>query len=148
MLMPGELLPELKSLSEKIAPGRVFFHDPVLPEEIIGSIACFDVGLCLFPPINYSSYASLPNKFFDFICAGLAVCIGPSPSMEPIVKKYGFGVICDTFDPHDIASALNRVTQEHWADMRKKALEASNVLNAQVEMKKLVSIYESLLMTA
>jgi hypothetical protein len=144
--MPHEQITELKRLAEELAQSRVFFHEPVPPEEIVSHIACFDVGLCIFPPVNYSSYASLPNKFFDFICAGLAVCIGPSPSMATFIKKYGFGVVCNTFNPQDIASMLNEISLEQWMEMRRSAIAASNELNAQVEMKKLVNIYDRLLL--
>lgn len=145
MLLPHDYLSELKSLAEKRAPGRVFFHDTVPPEDIIREISRYDVGLCIFPPVNYSSFASLPNKFFDYICAGLAVCTGPSPSMTEIIRRYEVGLVCDTFEPEDMASMLNQTSMEQWLKMRKAARIASTDLNAEVEMGKLVHLYDSLL---
>ncbi len=145
MLIPNEYIVELKNLADRIAPNRVFFHDPVPPEKILERIAEFDVGLSIFPPVNYSSFATLPNKFFDYICAGLAVCLGPSPSSVELVEKYGVGVISDTFDPDDIASALNRTSADRWISMRQASRYASRELNAGIEMKKLINIFDRLL---
>ena len=94
MFIQSDYVEELKRSASTLAPGRVFFHDPVPPEDITKEISQYDVGFFLIPPTNYNYHFCLPNKFFDFICAGLAVCIGPSPSMAEMVKKYGLGVVC------------------------------------------------------
>jgi glycosyltransferase involved in cell wall biosynthesis len=144
MFLHNEFVDELKNIAEKLTPGRVFFHDPVLPENIVHKISEFDVGIYILPPTNYNNLVALPNKFLDFICAGIAVCIGPSPAMGKIVKEYGVGVVCDTFDPKDMASLLNKISSEQWVGMKKAARIASDELNAAVEMKKLVNIYDDL----
>ncbi|HPC48205.1 MAG TPA: glycosyltransferase, partial [Deltaproteobacteria bacterium] len=99
MFLENDYVPELKRLAHRKAPGRVFFHDPVPPEDITQTIARFDVGFFPIPPVNYNYHACLPNKFFEFVCAGLAVAIGPSPAMAELVTRHGFGVISPSFDP-------------------------------------------------
>jgi glycosyltransferase involved in cell wall biosynthesis len=145
MFIYNDYVETLRRMAETIAPGRVFFHDPVPPEDITKYIARFDVGFFVLPPINFNYKFALPNKFFEFICAGLAVCIGPSPAMAEIVKSYGIGVVCDTFDPEAMASMINRISTKQWVGMRQAATKASYELNAHVEMKKLVNIYGDLL---
>jgi glycosyltransferase involved in cell wall biosynthesis len=145
MFLKNEYVQELQRLAEQKAPGRVTFHDPVPPQDITKTISCYDVGFFPIPPVNYNYHACLPNKFFDFICSGLAVCIGPSPSMAEIVNKYGLGVECSSFNPEDMASMLNRITNDQWEVMKQAARNASAELNARVEMKKLINIYEKLL---
>jgi glycosyltransferase involved in cell wall biosynthesis len=136
---------ELKSLSEKVAPKRVFFLPAVKPHQIVMSLNAFDIGVCLIPPEPVSYKHALPNKFFEAIVAGLAVVIGPSPAMVPIVKEYGLGVISDGFEARDVAIALNKVTAEDINRMKLNALKASQLLNADVEMGKLMEIYRKLL---
>jgi glycosyltransferase involved in cell wall biosynthesis len=116
----------------------------VPPEEIVKRISMFDVGLHFIPPSSYNNLVCLPNKFFDFIAAGLAVCIGPSPSMTEIVEKYGLGCISPSFEPAQIAATLNQTSADQWNRMREAARKASEALNAQQEMTKLVSLYEGL----
>jgi glycosyltransferase involved in cell wall biosynthesis len=145
MLLQNEYVEELEDMAEKLAPGRVFFHNPVPPEDIVQEISNYDVGFYILPPTNYNNHVALPNKFFDFICAGLAVCIGPSPSMATLVNKYGFGVVCNSFKPEDMASMLNQIPLGRWVHMRQAARIASSEINAQNEMKKLMNIYDRVL---
>ncbi len=134
----------LQHLAQRLAPERVFFHPAVKPEEIVPRIAEFDMGFYLLPPACFNQAAALPNKFFDFIAAGLAVCIGPSLEMAHLVNQYRFGAIASSFDPGDAARLLNSLTAEDIDEMKHNALEARKVLNAEVEMSKLVDLYASL----
>lgn len=145
MFLPNAYVEELKHMADKIAPGRVFFHDSVPPDEITRELSQYDIGFYILPPTNYNNLVALPNKFLDFICAGLAVCIGPSPSMAEIVNKYALGVVGDSFKPEDIASLLNKTTSQQWLDMKQAARIAASELNAGTEMKKLIDIYARML---
>jgi glycosyltransferase involved in cell wall biosynthesis len=137
-------LKELKKLARERTPSRVTFHEPVPPEEIVKKISEYDIGFCLIAPTNYNYLISLPNKFFDYIMAGLAVCVGPSPSMAEIVRQYGLGCVAPSFDPRDVAKALNQLTIDELSKMQLASLEASKKINAQSEMKKLVQLYDGL----
>ncbi len=132
----------LKKLGERIAPGRIVFHEPVPTEDIVDRISQYDMGFCLIVPTNYNYLVSLPNKFFDYIMAGLGVCIGPSPSMTKLVEQYGFGVVAPSFNPEDIAKTLNGLAIEQISAMRRASREASKHLNAEVEMGRLVQLYD------
>jgi hypothetical protein len=131
-----------------VAPGRVFFHQPVRPAEIVSRISEFDMGIFVLPFTSFSYWAALPNKFFDFIAAGLAVCIGPSPEMTQLVRQFGFGVVTRSFEPAEVADTLNRLSAADIDQMKLKALEAGDTLNADVEMAKLIALYTGLLETA
>jgi glycosyltransferase involved in cell wall biosynthesis len=145
MLLENDYLNELKRLSDIIAPGRVTFHKPIPPEKIVEYLSKFDVGFYILPPSNYNQLAALPNKFFDFINAGLAVCIGPSPSMTDMVRTHGLGIVGPTFSPGDIAGLINQTTPDEWQTMKDRSRTASKTLNAQTEMAKVLQIYQNLL---
>jgi glycosyltransferase involved in cell wall biosynthesis len=135
----------LKKLAEQIAQGRVFFHSAYPSLKIVENISKFDIGFFPLPPTNFNYHIALPNKFFEFIAAGLAVCIGPSPSMAEIVEQYHCGVVAKSFDPQDLADLINQTSISDWQRMQKASREAARVLNADVEMNKLLDIYETLL---
>ncbi|MBN1180639.1 MAG: hypothetical protein JXB49_00025 [Bacteroidales bacterium] len=135
----------LKQLSARIAPDRVIFHDPVSPEQVVAEISQYDIGFYILPPTNLNNKILVPNKLFDFINAGLAVCIGPSPSMVDIVKRYGFGCVASTFEPRDVANMLNNLDVQDLSRMTDEARKASLELNAENEMVKVVHLYENLL---
>ncbi|MBN2298598.1 MAG: hypothetical protein JXM72_08385 [Deltaproteobacteria bacterium] len=145
MLLENDYLKELKRLADVIAPGRVTFHKPLPPEEIVGYLSKFDIGFYILPPSNYNQLVALPNKFFDFINARLAICIGPSPSMASMVRSKDMGVVGPTFSPRDIADILNRTTPDEWRSMKEGSSRASQTLNAETEMKKVLNIYQKLL---
>ena len=81
MFMPSPYIQTLKQLGAERVPGRVFFHDAVAPEEIVPTIAEYDIGFNFIAPTNYNYLVCLPNKFFESINAGLAILTGPSPAM-------------------------------------------------------------------
>ena len=57
------------------------FHDPVAPAELPFAMNACDVGVFCMPPININARYALPNKFFDFVQARLAVGVGPAEEM-------------------------------------------------------------------
>jgi glycosyltransferase involved in cell wall biosynthesis len=134
----------LRKLAETLTPERVMFYEPVPPEQIVKRISEYDMGFYLLEPNSFNNIAALPNKFFDYIVAGLALCIGPSPSMAEIIRQYGLGCVAPSFDPRDVAEALNRLTIEELSKMQLASLEASKKINAQSEMKKLLELYDGL----
>jgi len=145
MFVPSSYVEELKQIAAARAPGRVFFHPPVAPEAIVPRIAEFDIGFTLLPPQSFNDQVALPNKFFESIGAGLAVCAGPSPSMAAIIQQYACGVTAPSFDPEDIATLLNQTTVATWRAMRRNARAAAKELNAAREMNKVVQLYSRLL---
>ena len=143
MLVPSnqQYIEQLQKLSQQIAPDRVTFHDPVHPTEIVKRIQGFDIGFFLLPHTSFSYEAALPNKFFEFINAGLAVCIGPSPEMAHLAKQYQFGIVAPSFQPQAVANLLNNFEAAQIDQMKHHALQARLDLNADVEMAKLQALY-------
>jgi hypothetical protein len=141
----GSYIKKLRLLAESLSPGRVHFRSPVDPSNVVTTISEFDIGTYLLPPIVLNHEYALPNKFFDFIAAGLAIAIGPSPEMANIVRKYECGVISDCFSPVDLACRINRLSTEEINSMKRNSVVAAKELNADVEMAKLISIYKHLL---
>jgi glycosyltransferase involved in cell wall biosynthesis len=135
----------LKRLADKLTPGRVTFHEQVLPGEIVQRISEYDIGFYLLEPNSFNNIVALPNKFFDFISAGLIICIGPSPSMAELLRKYGFGVVAPSFDPKEVAKTLNQLSLDQLSMMRLASQKAAKEINAEKEMSKLVDLYNRLL---
>lgn len=131
----------LQAEADRIVPGRVYFHRAVSPSEIVSTLNKFDMGFYLLAAENYNNSVALPNKFFDFIQAGLGVCIGPSPEMARLVRKYNFGVVTDSFEPPVVARQLNLLTADDIDKYKLAALEARLSLNANIEMQKLLNVY-------
>ncbi len=144
IIQPAHLA-ELRTFSERIAPGRVVFHDPVAPAQIVARIAEYDIGIYIQPPTTYNFSVVLPNKFFEFMMAGLAVIIGPTETMARIVDAYGFGCAAPSFDPSAVAALLNGLTVEQITALRAQARVAAQAINADTEMAKLITLMKQVL---
>lgn len=108
---------------------RISFIEPVAMQDICQRLNEYDVGIYLLPPVNFNHEHALPNKFFEFIQARLAVAIGPSPEMVSLVKEYGCGVVADSFDPQSLANTLEGVTSEDIRAYKQAANRAAAELN-------------------
>jgi len=136
---------DLRKLADRLVPGRVRFRQPVPPGEIVRYVSEYDMGFCVIEPSSYNNLMMLPNKLFEYIQAGLAVCVGPSPAMAQLVKQYGVGRVAASFKPADVADTLNQLTLEELNSMKEAAHRAAAVLNSDVEMGKVVAVYRKLL---
>jgi hypothetical protein len=92
---------------------------------------------------NY--YYVLPNKFFDYMMAGLAIALPPLPSMQKIVEENQNGVVASDQSIQAMASALNGLSVAEINRFKQNSLMAAKKFNAEVEMGKLMSIYNDLL---
>ena len=70
--------------------------------------------------------------------------VGRSPAMVEVVRRFGVGVVAPSFTPHDVAATLDRLTVDQVEAMRTAALHAARTLNADVEMHKIVDLYDGL----
>jgi len=98
---------ELRAAAQ--ADSRIRFIEPVTMQDICQRLNEFDVGVYLLPPVNFNHEHALPNKFFEFIQARLAVAIGPSPEMATLLRQYRCGVVADSFDPKALATVIRQL---------------------------------------
>ena len=141
---PG-YLEELKALAVRTAPNRIFFREAVTITEVVHSISDCDIGLCYMAPTTYTWLMTLPNKLFEFIVAQLAVVSGPSPAMAEVVQEFKVGWVASGFEARDLAAALNPLTVEQIQAARANAQQAAKILNAEVEINKMLALYARLL---
>jgi hypothetical protein len=123
---------------------RVRFVEPVAMPEICRRLNQYDVGIYLLPPVNFNHEHALPNKFFEFIQARLAVAIGPSPEMTRIVNEYSLGVIAASFEPKALAAALDQLTDESIRAYKLAAGRAARELNYEAAGRVLLHEIERL----
>ncbi len=135
----------LKHLADTVAPGRVFFRPPVYPTEIVRTIAQYDIGISVIPPVTATYWLTLPNKIFESIVAGQAVIVGTSPAMADLIRQYDVGWVTEDFSAAALAKTLNALTTQQIRAARERARAAAQTLNAEVEMAKLVKLFSELL---
>ena len=112
------------------ADSRIRFRPPVPMEDITATINEYDIGVYLLPPVSFNSQAALPNKFFEFIQARLAVAIGPSPEMERLATRHGFGIVAPSFETQELAGRISALSAMEIERLKHQADQASHELHA------------------
>jgi hypothetical protein len=124
---------------------RVHFRDAVPMERLPEETREYDVGLVLLEPTSFNHLHALPNKFFEFIQARLAVATGPSPEMAGLVREYGCGVVAGDFRPEALASQLTALTPDSLVRLKQSSHRAADVLCWEREGEKLLAVVGRLL---
>lgn len=132
---------KLKKMSEKY--DNIEFLEPVKNEEVVKKINKFDIGLHIIAPTNFNNACAMPNKFFDFIQARLAVVVGPSPEMKKLVEEHSLGVVTNDFSPRSIANAIKSLKTEDIIRFKFNAHKLSYEMSAEKNRIKYLSIIKS-----
>ncbi|MCP5268567.1 MAG: glycosyltransferase [Zoogloeaceae bacterium] len=127
------------------ADERIRFIPAVPMGEICSTLNKYDMGIYLLPPVNFNHEYALPNKFFEFIQARLAVAIGPSPEMARIVRTFGCGVVADSFDPSELAGVISKVSEGELVRYKAAADVAATEVNYETGGRVLLQKIERLL---
>jgi hypothetical protein len=91
---------------------NINFIEPVNINDIPKHTNQYDIGVFLLPPTNFNYTYALPNKFFEFIQARLAIAIGPSPEMAAVVKTYDLGAVSEDFTAESLAKKIKDLSVE------------------------------------
>jgi glycosyltransferase involved in cell wall biosynthesis len=127
---------------------RVDFASPVPMIDLVREAARFDVGLFALPGYSRHNQYALPNKLFEYVMAGLALCISDLPEMTRIVRDYDLGVLVAKVKPSAIAAAVNELDQVKIDRHKKRALDAARELNWETEGARLVASADAALAQA
>lgn len=144
----GTVINKLKQMVQGLhLADKVAFID-VLPYEQMMEYTkqCF-LGL-IFEKIDVTDqhlYA-LPNKFFDYIKAGIPVLSSKATEIKLLIDKYNIGDFITNFNPSEIADKIldiskNETTYNVW---KRNTLAAAEELNWENEEKVLISFMEHL----
>lgn len=110
---------------------RVRFPPPVPMRALVQMANAYDIGAFLLPPNNRNRRYALPNKFFEFIQARLAVAIGPSQEMAELLRRYQCGVVGADFTPEALAAELNSLDEADIAAFKQASHAAAAELSAE-----------------
>ena len=124
--------------------GRVRFLDPVPFDVLVPTLNAYDVGFYYLEPRGFNLQHCLPNKFFEFIQARLAIAIGPSPEMASLVKHYDCGVVAPSFSTDEMRRTLASLRYEDVVRQKCNSDIAAKKLCWEEESKLLVKGFRSL----
>lgn len=139
----GELEPIVREAAARWP--NVHFHPAVPPEELLLHTASADIGLHGGENISLSYFLSLPNKFFEYLAAGLPVLVPGWPEMERIVSEHGCGWIVAGEDDADWMAAITSLDANSIAAAAGRSRVAARQFSWAAEEPALLRVYETLL---
>ena len=85
---------------------NILFFDPIPKTKMPGLMAGADLGLQVLRNVPAFYYGTSPNKFFDYISAGLPVLNNYSGWVADLITDAGCGFVIPPEDPEAFADAL------------------------------------------
>ena len=126
---------------------RVFLIPAVPMTALVTAAAEFDIGFFALPGHSLHNEYALPNKFFEYAMAGLALCVSDLPEMSSILNRYQLGSTFAKVTPELIAAAINEFSRETIDCFKKNSLIAARELCWETESNNFVSALTALVKT-
>lgn len=121
---------------------RVDFVPPVPANDVVSAARrTADVGIHPMPPINRQTRFALPNKFFEYILAGLSVVVMADTEMGSLVLRYRNGALIERPTPQSIADVINCLDPETLRRHKEASMAAAAELSWAHEKSRLWSLY-------
>ncbi len=117
---------------------RVVLAEPVRMTQMVNEAARFDVGYFALPGNSLHNLHVLPNKLFEYIMAGLALCVSDLPEMSAVVRSHDLGVLITSVTRSSITEAINALSPDRIATYKRNARLAAKALNWGQEKRKLI----------
>lgn len=133
----------LKYLIKKLdLGGRIAVEDMVPMDQVVRAANRSDIGVFITDRTMPQRAFVLPNKLFEYIMGGVALCVSDLPDMAAIVRDHGLGVLISQETPETLASMINGLDRDRIDQYKRNALKAARALNWDAEQEKLRAIYQ------
>ncbi|MCD1648048.1 glycosyltransferase family 4 protein [Marinobacter adhaerens] len=121
----GKLKPAFQARAEREGLNNVVFHDPVKKADLAGLMNAADIGMQVLANVPAFYYGTSPNKFFDYIAAGLPVLNNYPGWLAEIIEREQCGFAVPPADSGAFADALEAAADERekLPQMGRKARE-------------------------
>jgi glycosyltransferase involved in cell wall biosynthesis len=102
----GKLKQQLQKRAQEMQLDNVIFHSLVSKTRLAGLMAEADMGMQLLANVPAFYYGTSPNKFFDYISAGLPVLNNYPGWLAGIIEENQCGFVVPPNNPKAFATAL------------------------------------------
>jgi glycosyltransferase involved in cell wall biosynthesis len=111
----GKLKAGLQARAVRDGLDNVVFHDSVNKAKLAGLMAATDLGLQILANVPAFYYGTSPNKFFDYIAAGLPVLNNYPGWLAEMITEHCCGFTVPPDNPFAFADALEQAAADRDA---------------------------------
>lgn len=108
---------------------RIVFNPPARPDELPTVLNSYDIGVFALPPRTKNHELMLPNKFFDYVQARLAIVFSPAVETSRLIKDHNLGLVATSHTAGALVSALSGLTGAQVAAFKENVHRAADVLS-------------------
>ena len=108
----GRLKQHLQKRAASENLDNVVFNDPVNKDRLAGLMQATDLGMQILANVPAFYYGTSPNKFFDYIAAGLPVLNNYPGWLADMIQTEKCGYTIPAADPVAFADALEKASEE------------------------------------
>ena len=141
----GNFMNQLKELIDQFhVQDKIELKGMLLPEQLLPIAQQATIGIGLAEREGINQYLALPNKFLDYIHAGLPQIAMAFPEYELINREYKVAVLLHKLSVENIAETIDKLISDEQAleEMHLNCLRARKVLCWQNEEKVLINYYK------
>ncbi len=136
----GKLKEDLKSRAKKEKLDCVIFKNSMNKAKLSSLMASADIGLQCLANIPEFYYGTSPNKFFDYISAGLPVLINYPGWISDIIIRSKCGLSVEPNNPIAFADALEWAA-DNRSLLKSKGINAKNLSSNKFDRKTLSNLW-------
>lgn len=129
--------PVLAMLRDEISrhPARERIHivPPAPMREIAQCINEYDIEIVFYKPTGINLQYAMPNKFFEAAQGRLALVVGETETMAPLVREHGHGVVVPEFTWESLRDTLRELDAERVIEMKARSAVVAARLNSASE---------------
>lgn len=111
----GKFKPQLQARAREQGLVNVIFHDPVNKQRLAGLMKESDLGIQSLANVPAFYFGTSPNKFFDYISAGLPVINNYPGWLAGMIKETGCGFAVEPDSAEQFADALEAAASNRAA---------------------------------
>lgn len=142
----GNFMEQLKKLViENGVADKVELKGMLPPDQLWMIAQQARIGIHVPEREGLNQYWALPNKFFDYIQAGLPQVTVNFPEYQQVNSQWEVALLLENTQPERIAEAVNNllVNDVLYQRLKENCMEARKTLNWQQEEQKLTRFYQS-----
>lgn len=136
----GKLKPALIERARRDGLSNVVFHPSVNKARLAGLMAAADLGMQCLANVPAFYFGTSPNKFFDYIAAGLPVLNNYPGWLAEMISDHDCGFVVPPENPEAFADALEGAADDR-AHLRRKGKNAAALAAAEFDRIRLAEIW-------
>ena len=121
---------------------NIEFRAAVHPTKIVESMSEFDMGVIFYPLNNFNFVAAMPNKFFEYITAGIPPLVSSGTDMGNFVKQSSFGFTTEYSSAKDLRAFVESIEPEDIIMQRRFLADTQERISPSRQKAVLISLVD------